>query len=170
MIRTKVKINITAFTIDPAEEERIIAAHKGDRDKARAETDAASERIDMSLFGDLCTEDGQTVLRYTGSDGALCTLSFLPSEPESVTVTREAIDNSFVLFCSMREPIVDCDYKMLGMSFPMTLLTHGVRNTIKNKKGQIRLNYTLSARGVPMQRVRVSVRVLPAEEEMRERA
>ena len=63
MIRTKVKINITAFTIDPAEEERIIAAHKGDRDEARAETDAASERIDMSLFGDLCTEDGQTVLR-----------------------------------------------------------------------------------------------------------
>ena len=165
----RAKITVTSVTCDPAEEDRILAEHNGDREAAKKKLDEASERVDMSLYGDIYTEDGQTIIRYTGHDGAFCTLSFLPSEPCAVTVTRESCDGSFVLFCSERDPVVDCSYKMLGMSFPMTLLTHGVQNTIKKKKGQIRLNYTLSARGVPMQRVRVSVKVLPVEEEISRR-
>ena len=49
----RAKITVTSVTCDPAEEDRILAEHNGDREAAKKKLDEASERVDMSLYGDI---------------------------------------------------------------------------------------------------------------------
>lgn len=158
----KIRVTVTSACFDPAQEEKIYAENPDvPNSELNRKLDEISEITHTSSDGELRRADGQVTVTYGGStDEAKMTLTFSESNPESITVCRSG-DCSFVFHFDPKNPIVNCDYRVGGLTIPMTLHTSEVKNTLRGEKGQVILSYTLLNSGRPVQRVRLSTKILP---------
>ena len=134
----------------------------GERDEA--DGNAEPDVVKYATNGIFFDENGRCDITVFEPDelglgqNAVTVLSYDRSDKKSISITRNG-DLSYSLPLDTRFPSVDCTLSYLGMSTPVSVWTKKLHNTVRDGKGAILCEYSVTAGGVRIEMVRIFVEV-----------
>ena len=120
------------------------------------------EILDINTVGSY-TDDGERIsISYneseaTGMEGSITTVTFLKSEPSIVSMIREGLVSTTLVFESGKRH--HCIYKTPFMPFEICVRTVKVENSIFGI-GMLALDYVVEIRGAKAERTKFSMQIL----------
>lgn len=120
------------------------------------------EILDINTVGSY-TDDGERIsISYneseaTGMEGSITTVTFLKSEPSIVSMIREGMVSTTLVFESGKRH--HCIYKTPFMPFEICVRTVKVENSIFGI-GMLALDYVVEIRGAKAERTKFSMQIL----------
>ena len=120
------------------------------------------EVIEIQSIGTLSAKDGRIEIAYdeteaTGMAGSRTAVSFMENEPGIVSMTREGIVSTTLVFESAKR--YRCVYQTPYMPFEVCVRTHKVDNRLLTD-GVLFLDYIIEIRGAQAERTKFSMQIL----------
>ena len=119
-------------------------------------------KIEINSIGRLTDDGSRVVISYdeteaTGMDGSSTAISFVKSQPEIVTMTREGVVSTVLVF---EERVRHhCLYKTPFMPFEVCVHTMKVKNLLQGM-GVLELDYVIEIRGAQAERTKFRMELL----------
>ena len=127
-----------------------------------AEVTAEPETIEINTLGKRTLEEGRVRISYeeteaTGMDGSTTTVSFLKDQPEVVSMIREGMVSTVLVFEAGKRH--HCLYQTPFMPFEVCVRTLKVKNRLA-EEGILELDYVIEIRGAQAERTKFRMEVL----------
>jgi len=127
-----------------------------------SEDSPEADILEINCIGTMRNDGDRIFISYdeteaTGMDGSTTSISFLKSEPEIVTMTRDGLVSATLVFEEGKRH--HCIYKTPFMPFEVCVKTKDVLNNILGK-GMLELDYIVEIRGAKAERTKFKMQIL----------
>ena len=118
--------------------------------------------LEINCLGKMIDEGDRIFINYeeteaTGMEGSTTSISFLKSEPEIVTMTRDGLVSATLVFEESKRH--HCIYKTPFMPFEVCVKTYSVANKILSD-GTLSIDYIVEIRGAKAERTKFKMQIL----------
>ena len=126
------------------------------------ESSVEPDIMEINSLGIFCDDGERVSVRYeeteaTGMDGSKTTVTFLKSEPQVITMTRDGMVSATLVFEEGQRH--HCIYKTPFMPFEVCVHTKKVVNRILSG-GYVELDYIVEIRGAKAERTKFKMQLL----------
>lgn len=154
----RVRIKSMRYEVEASlfsEEEGVLSRHNG--------TEVEPETVHINTLGVMKQENGRAEISYeeteaTGMDGSTTTVSYLLDQPEVVSMIREGVVSTALVFEAGKRH--HCMYRTPFMPFEVCVHTSKVVNRLSEATKTLMLDYVIEIRGARAERTKFYMEIL----------